>query len=43
LAKEIELNFNTKSVISLEFENLTEEERKESGLPDSKLLPIPGK
>jgi hypothetical protein len=43
LAKEIESNFNTKSVISLEFENLTEEERNESGLPDSKLLPIPGK
>ena len=43
LAKELESNFNTKSVISLEFENLTEEERKESGLPDAKLLPIPGK
>ena len=43
LAKELESNFNTKSVISLEFENLTEEESKESGLPDSKLLPIPGK
>jgi hypothetical protein len=43
LAKEIESNFNTKSLITLEFENLTEEERKESGLPDSKLLPIPGK
>jgi hypothetical protein len=43
LAKDLESNFNTKSVISLEFENLTEEERKKSGLPDSKLLPIPGK
>jgi hypothetical protein len=43
LAKELESNFNTKSVISLEFENLTEEEGKEAGLPDSKLLPIPGK
>ena len=43
LAKELESNFNTKSVISLEFENLTEDERKQSGLPDSKLLPIPGK
>ena len=43
LAKELESNFNVRSVISLEFENLTEEERKKSGLPDSKLLPIPGK
>jgi len=43
LAKELESNFNTKSVISLEFENLTEKESEESGLPDSKLLPIPGK
>ena len=43
LAKELESNFNTKSIISLEFENLTEKESKESRLPDSKLLPIPGK
>ena len=43
LAKELESNFNTKSVISLEFENLTDDERKDSGLPDAKLLPIPGK
>ncbi|MFB5645468.1 MAG: hypothetical protein ACE5R3_02585 [Nitrosopumilaceae archaeon] len=43
LAKELESNFNTKAVISLEFENLTDDERKESGLPDAKLLPIPGK
>lgn len=43
LAKELESKFNTKATISLEFENLTDEERKESGLPDSKLLPIPGK
>lgn len=43
LAKELESNFNTKSVISLEFENLTEDEKEKSGLPDAKLLPIPGK
>ena len=43
LAKEFDSKFNTKSVISLEFENLTEDERKESGLPDANLLPIPGK
>ena len=42
-AKEFDSEFNTKSVISLEFENLSEDERKESGLPDAKLLPIPGK
>lgn len=42
LAKEIESKFNTKAIITLEFENLTDEEKKESGLPDSKLLPIPG-
>lgn len=42
LAKDLELEFNTKATISLEFENLTDEERKEAGLPDSKLLPIPG-
>ena len=43
LSKELDSKFNTKSVITLEFENLTEQERKESGLPDSKLLPIAGK
>ena len=43
LAKEFDSKFNTKSVISLEFENLTEDERKNAGLPDAKLLPIPGK
>jgi hypothetical protein len=43
LAMELDSKFNTKSIISLEFENLTEQERQESGLPDSKLLPIPGK
>jgi len=43
LAKEFDSKFNTKSIISLEFENLTEDERQESGLPDSKLLPIASK
>jgi len=43
LAKELESKFNTKSVITIEFQDLTEEERKEVGLPESKLLPIPGK
>lgn len=43
LAKELESKFNTKSVITIEFKDLAEEERKEVGLPESKLLPIPGK
>jgi len=43
LAKELESKFNTKSVITIEFQDVTEEERKEAGLPESKLLPIPGK
>jgi len=43
LAKEMETKFNTKAIISLEFEDLTTEQQKESGLPEAKLLPIPGK
>ena len=43
LAKEIDSKFNTKSVITIEFKDLTEQEQKESGLPEAKLLPIPGK
>jgi len=43
LAREMETNFNTKTVISLEFQDLSPEEIKESGMPESKLLPIPGK
>ncbi len=42
LAKELESKFNTKAIISLEFQNLSEEEQKEAGLPDANLLPIPG-
>ena len=43
LAKEMETEFNTKAVISLEFEDLTTDQLKEAGLPEAKLLPIPGK
>jgi len=43
LAKEFDSKFNTKSVITIEFQDLTEQEQKESGLPEAKLLPIPGK
>ncbi len=43
LAKEMETKFNTRAVISLEFEDLTTDQLKEAGMPESKLLPIPGK
>lgn len=43
LAKDMESKFNTKATITLEFENLSKEEMQKAGLPDAKLLPIPGK
>ncbi|NIP62440.1 MAG: hypothetical protein GWN01_16830 [Nitrosopumilaceae archaeon] len=43
LAKELEEKFNAEATITLEFQNLTQEEMNEGGLPDAKLLPIPGK
>jgi len=43
LAKGMESEFNTKTVISLEFEGITQEQLKESGMPEAKLLPIPTK
>lgn len=41
LAKEMESKFNTKAIISLEFEGITADALKTAGLPESKLLPIP--
>jgi hypothetical protein len=41
LAKEMETKFNTKAIISLEFEDISAEQLKEAGMPESKLLPIP--
>ena len=41
LAKEMETKFNTKAIISLEFEDVSAEQLKEVGMPESKLLPIP--
>ena len=41
LAKEMESKFNTKAVISLEFEDITAEALKELGMPEAKLLPVP--
>ncbi|MFB5607321.1 MAG: hypothetical protein ACE5RG_04375 [Candidatus Nitrosomaritimum yanchengensis] len=43
LARAIESKFSTKAIITLEFQDLTQEEMKEGGLPEAKLLPIPGK
>lgn len=43
LAREMETKFKTKAIITLEFNDLSQEEMKEGGLPESKLLPIPGK
>ena len=43
LARAIEIKFSTKAIITLEFQDLTQEEMKEGGLPEAKLLPIPGK
>lgn len=43
LTKELEKKFNVKATLTLEFDGLTDEERQSSGLPDAKLLPIPGK
>lgn len=43
LAKEMENKFKTKATITLEFQDITPEEQKAGGLPDAKLLPIPGK
>jgi hypothetical protein len=43
LAEVCDAEFNTKSVISIELTDTTQEELKEWGYPASKLLPIPGK
>ena len=43
LAEVCDAEFNTKSVISIELTDVTQDELKEWGYPASKLLPIPGK
>ena len=43
LARALDERFNTTSVISIELEDVTQEQLKEWGYPDAKLLPIPGK
>lgn len=42
LAQSAESIINGKSIITLEFEGLTEDEQQSAGLPPTKLLPIPG-
>ena len=43
LALDLESKFDVKSTITLEFANMSEEDAKSYGLPEAKLLPIPGK
>jgi len=43
LAQELESKLNAKAVISIEFQDISEQEQKDSGLPEAKLLPIPSK
>jgi hypothetical protein len=43
LAKELEPLLNAKAVISIEFQDISEQEQKDAGLPEAKLLPIPTK
>ena len=43
LAAALEAELGARAVISLEFEGLSHEELGEAGLPEAKLLPIPGK
>ena len=43
LAEEWDAKFNTESTISIELSDVTQDNLKEWGYPDSKLLPIPGK
>ena len=43
LARAMEEKFSVKTIISLEFDGMTLDELKKAGLPEAKLLPIPGK
>ena len=42
LAKDAETMFRGKATITMEFAKVTEAELKEAGMPEAKLLPIPG-
>jgi hypothetical protein len=43
LAREIESIFKTNIIITIEFQDLSEQEQKDAGLPEEKLIPIPTK
>ena len=43
LAKEIESKFKTNVIITIEFQDISEQEQKDAGLPEEKLIPIPTK
>ena len=43
LARALDERFDTTSVVSIELEDVTQEQLNEWGYPNSKLLPIPGK
>lgn len=43
LARSMQDEFDATAVISLEFDGLTQEQMRDSGLPDAKLLPVPGR
>ena len=43
LERALDERFDTTSVVSIELEDVTQEQLKEWGYPDAKLLPIPGK
>jgi len=43
LAKELESKINAKAIITIEFQDISEQEQKDAGLPEGKLLPIPSK
>ena len=43
LAQELESMLNAKAIITIEFQDISEQEQKDAGLPEAKLLPIPSK
>ena len=43
LAKEMKSNFAVNPMITIEFKDISEQEQKDAGLPEEKLLPIPTK
>ena len=43
LAQELESKLNAKAIITIEFRDISEQEQRDAGLPEGKLLPIPTK